>query len=161
MLLGLAVFGAYVGLSVNLSVTSDNLATTALSCVQTGPFQQVYVKVVSDRPPNRPVKGLMVSGSFLACGSPFPLEREITPGNGTVSLDVLGCSCSVGNYDVSIQNQTANYYASLNPPVEHLSQIVVVIIGIPSATIIGMHITNSGVCTGNGTTISNGTGFFC
>jgi hypothetical protein len=144
--------------SINETVTS-----TLVSCVQSGPSQQVYIEIVSDKS-NTPIMGANVSGSLdEPCGPQvnYPLQSKTTPSNGTVPLNVEGCACSVGDYVVIIRNGTASYQVDFAPPIEHLGQIVVVTIGIPSTRVIDMHITNSGVCTGNGTTIVNDTGFFC
>ena len=148
-----------------IGAASNTVSVTSVNCVQTGPSQQVYAEIVSDNASNAPIEGASVYGSLaINCGGEvvnYPLQTETTPNNGTVPLNVEGCSCSIGNYSIIITNGSSSYQVESSPPIEHLGQIVVLTIGIPSERVIDMHITNSGVCMENSTTVTNSTGFFC
>ena len=167
-IVGCDEWGQIVLLHVKVSGNTGPIQQTTSSsvyCGQSGPSQVVYVKIVSDEDPNSPIQGANVSGSLsINCGGgdvSYQIEPQMTPSNGTVLFQVIGCGCSIGNYTVIIQMDNATYSVFLSPPMLHLSQVVVATIGMPSAKVIGMRISNSAICFQNSTTVTNGTGFFC
>ena len=151
--------------TVTVEQLQQQQSTTAVYCVQSGPEQQIFVTVVSDA--NRtPIEGANISG-FITLDvngrtESFPLLWEVTSHNGTVQIQgQTGSFCTIGTYELIILANGGLYSVLLSPPLQHLSQLVEVTVGIPSGRIIDMHITSNEECIANGTTVTNGTGFFC
>lgn len=152
----------------NTSTTNSTSTNTSSSytCIQSGTEQHIFVTVVSDA--NKfPIEGANVSGALRVTMNnqnySYQIIPQFTPSNGTVELLLPpdASSCTVGTYFISILTSSGFSSVTLFPPTLHLAQTVAVTIGVPSGKILDMHISNAAQCGQNGTTIVNGTGFFC
>lgn len=129
------------------AVRTETVSQYSVSCVQTGPEQEVFVKLVSDSNESA-ISNAFVYGTFYAnCGgigdnAPFPIQTSRTNSSGISELQVIGCACSFGNYSVSVEyNNTIVRSIDFSPPFKYMAQTAVVSIGFPSGKISNMTIS--------------------
>ena len=139
-----SIFSATVTTTQTTSTVSTVTATVSqysVSCVQTGPEQTVFVKLVSDTNETG-IDNAFVYGTFYAnCGgigknTPFPLQTSQTNSSGMSELQIIGCECSFGNFSLSVEhNNTMIGGIDFSPPFKYLAQTSVVTIGFPSGKV--------------------------
>ena len=140
----------FLNTSMSTTLTNTQTATTvstttvsqySVSCVQTGPEQNVFVRLVSVSNES-PVSNAFVYGTFYAnCGgigedAPFPMQTSRTNSSGMSELQIIGCACSFGNYSVSVEyNNTMVSSIDFSPSFKYMAQTAVVSIGFPSGKV--------------------------